>query len=290
MNLIPTLSTHLFAYTRLDPPMIRLAAERGFRAVEIFAAPQHFSGLDAHQVESVSSELERLEIDLRAIHAPFYESLDDLKARRFFSLGDISPAIREKAGLIFAGLLRAAAALGSPDVVVHAGMRGQDRTDAALYIDAASHLLDGFPEFRGRLLLENTPLAFATMPELAAMAEKMDPDRTGICLDMGHLHLADPADRACSLGEAGSVLRRVRHFHVHDNSGQGDEHLPPGRGTIDWHEALEAISSVPGEAGFSLELRDRSRGRLPSGELLAGALGGVTGPVRDLMEEKGVCF
>ena len=178
--------------------------------------------------------------------------------------------------------------LGSPDLVVHAGMRSQHETDTALYIEEAARLLEGTPLYEGRLLLENTPRAYASMDELIAVAERLDPDRADLCLDIGHLHIAERQDPGLNLDRADTVLRRVRHFHIHDNGGERDEHLPPGQGAIDWHGFFGAIAPCSLDAGFSLELRDRSRGRLSPRELLDDTLGQVNGPVRKLLLEKGV--
>ena len=72
----------------------------------------------------------------------------------------------------------------------------------------------------------------------------------GICLDIGHAHIAAGL-AGCGVAElVEPVLDRVILFHVHDNFGADDRrsragahepvrldlHLPPGSGTVPWSE------------------------------------------------------
>ena len=42
--------------------------------------------------------------------------------------------------------------------------------------------------------------------------------------------------------------------HAHDNHGQGDEHLAPGAGHIDWNRVLTELDRTGFRGGFILEL------------------------------------
>ena len=35
-------------------------------------------------------------------------------------------------------------------------------------------------------------------------------------------------------------------MHIHDNMGKKDEHLPLGKGTIDWKQVMEKLSDYKG--------------------------------------------
>ena len=39
---------------------------------------------------------------------------------------------------------------------------------------------------------------------------------------------------------------RISHVHIHDNMGKKDEHLPLGKGTIDWKLVMEKLSDYKG--------------------------------------------
>lgn len=85
--------------------------------------------------------------------------------------------------------------------------------------------------------------------QLAEQVSAVDHPAVGICLDVGHAALAAGFFGFDFIEECAAVAPLVRHVHLHDNLqrtnltgepqvsehtvyGQGDLHLPPGRGTI----------------------------------------------------------
>lgn len=73
-----------------------------------------------------------------------------------------------------------------------------------------------------------------------------DPGKTniGICIDLGHAHISQDAGRQPIRNYLERYRGQLVHLHLHDNVDGRDDHLPPGRGSIDWEAALEAIESV----------------------------------------------
>lgn len=72
-----------------------------------------------------------------------------------------------------------------------------------------------------------------------------------ICLDSGHAHLQG-LDVAREVRAAGALLKDT---HFHDNigpSGNLDQHIPPGLGTINWQEVCRALDEIgyPGPVVF----------------------------------------
>ncbi len=53
---------------------------------------------------------------------------------------------------------------------------------------------------------------------------------TSATIDIGHAHTND------ALGEFLHADLQIAHYHVSDNDGQRDQHLPVGKGTIDWDQ------------------------------------------------------
>jgi len=51
------------------------------------------------------------------------------------------------------------------------------------------------------------------------------------CLDTGHAHLSSRLTLETWIRQLG---KNLAHLHLHDNFGKDDEHLPPGRGSIDF--------------------------------------------------------
>jgi sugar phosphate isomerase/epimerase len=39
---------------------------------------------------------------------------------------------------------------------------------------------------------------------------------------------------------------RISHVHIHDNVGKKDEHLPLGKGTINWKQVMDKLSDYKG--------------------------------------------
>ena len=88
--------------------------------------------------------------------------------------------------------------------------------------------------------------------ELLALIEGLG-DHVGICLDTGHNHAtgANVADEALLAGA------KLFSLHIQDNHGvpDQDEHLIPGRGTIDWAGLLDALDRLSFEHPRILEVK-----------------------------------
>ena len=99
-----------------------------------------------------------------------------------------------------------------------------------------------------RVLLENV---FDETPEmLARLVEGIGPEKTGICLDIGHLTIFT----RCPLDEWLDTLGPyIEELHLHDNHGVFDEHLVMGRGTIDFTPLFEYIKKYGKKPIYTLE-------------------------------------
>lgn len=100
----------------------------------------------------------------------------------------------------------------------------------ALLLDEAARLGVGLliennvcpPDLKGKLLLQ-------TPDEFLKLFERIRSARLGILLDTGHLRVSattyglDPA--ACVM----ALAAHIRAFHLHDNDGHSDQHLPAER-------------------------------------------------------------
>lgn len=78
----------------------------------------------------------------------------------------------------------------------------------------------------------------------------------GFCLDVGHAHLDKREDGGRTYLEA--LKDRLALVHVHDNHGghgkEGDEHLPPGKGTIDVERDVRAVRAAGYDGRLTLEI------------------------------------
>jgi sugar phosphate isomerase/epimerase len=53
------------------------------------------------------------------------------------------------------------------------------------------------------------------------------------------------------------VGRLVWALHLHDNNGDGDFHLPPGKGNIDWSAVARALRDASYRGTLNLELSEK---------------------------------
>lgn len=62
----------------------------------------------------------------------------------------------------------------------------------------------------------------------------------GFCVDTGHLLLCS-IDIKNAITELGD---RIECFHVHDNDGRDDLHMPPYTGVLDWERFMEGLQAI----------------------------------------------
>jgi sugar phosphate isomerase/epimerase len=74
----------------------------------------------------------------------------------------------------------------------------------------------------------------------------------GAIIDVGHAHI-NHWD-TCRVITA--LNRRISAFHLQDNDGKTDEHLPLFAGTIDWQKLIETIKQHAPQAAFVFEYAD----------------------------------
>ena len=103
-----------------------------------------------------------------------------------------------------------------------------------------------------RFALENSG-PWAQLEYALLLAERLGPERAGICVDSGHAHVA-------GMGPA-AVVRLAGQWvittHLHDNDGTRDAHAPPGDGTIAWDEVAASLAEVGYDGCVMLELTDQ---------------------------------
>ncbi len=245
---------------------LELAAELGLGAVEVRAEPRlaHHTELDGTARGRLRRRLQSL--GLRpTVHASIHDT----------NLASLNPILSEAALRDLLGAVDLAADIGAEVVVFHPGrVPSEYRRDPGALPRAREVLLANLEialphaEKRGvKLAVENKQRGsnrdlILSPEEHAEMLERFP--GLWACLDFGHLHTLglDPAGFARTL--AGKLL----HVHLHDNRAQGDEHLPLGRGTLDWRRCVAVLEELGFEGTVILEVPD-PRGLAESVELIA---------------------
>ena len=73
-----------------------------------------------------------------------------------------------------------------------------------------------------------------------------------------------------SVAEAFSSLKEhIASAHVHDNAKDRDAHLWPGKGSIDWAEAMRLLHSAPDDVALVLEIEAEDQKKDISADMAA---------------------
>jgi len=81
------------------------------------------------------------------------------------------------------------------------------------------------------------------------LVDDFDSPFLGVCFDTGHAHLSNEHVLA-----AFTVLReRIVAFHLQDNDGQGDKHLQPPYGTIEWETLTDSLCAMGFDRPIAVE-------------------------------------
>jgi sugar phosphate isomerase/epimerase len=267
----PGLSTHVFFQHRLHPGLLDALHAAGARTIEVFAARHHFDYTDTPAVRELAAWFRSN--DVRAVlHQPIYitDRADTQWSRHVApNLDLIAP---EKTHRIAAmdevkRALEAAEQVPFTAVVLSLGLNHCAWDEPAIEhsITAIEHLKAFASPLGVRLLLENMENEITTPEHLLYILKSGHFDSVGVCLDLGHMHLAQPvegAPRDSGVGAAIELLGdRIAQLHIHDNHGpfaphtdMKDEHLWPGSGSIDWPAVSSALATLPAATPGILEI------------------------------------
>ena len=109
-----------------------------------------------------------------------------------------------------------------------------------------SEVLEKYPS---TVVLENTNDQTPEM--LRALVDEVNSSRLKVCLDVGHMNVFSKVP----LKEWIAVLGQdIRLIHVHDNKGDFDSHLAPGKGAINWQEFSDLIAKYHIDPDMEFEM------------------------------------
>lgn len=149
------------------------------------------------------------------------------------------------------------AQLGVRTVVMHPGGVPADASpdDAArirkLNVEAFRRIGDFGAERGVRIGIENLMCPGArTIDQMLDVLSAVDHAAVGITLDTSHANVS-AIDIPAAIRNWASLLFAT---HISDNNGRGDQHLVPGRGTIDWPGVMQAFAQTGYGELFNLEI------------------------------------
>jgi sugar phosphate isomerase/epimerase len=229
------------------------AASRGLQYVEIrserpYALPQD---VERGELESIQEKLVSLSLK-PIIHSAVYD----------INVASLNPLIRKASIRQTLESIRFATKIGAKIVIIHPGRLPKDYPPAYLKNSRINLLtsLNVMARMAGRmgvmLAIENSPRGRAhrlvTSPqEHLHILQRVGSTHLGALLDIGHAHTwgVDVREYIKSLSDY------ILLFHLHDNRGQADDHLPLGRGTIDFRGIGEEIQRMKKHHPVILNMR-----------------------------------
>ena len=142
-----------------------------------------------------------------------------------------------------------ALALGAENVVFHSSafpfLRGAYLENWA--VSCASFYEELVTQYPVRIYIENAQDLDPT--PLRRLMERICSDRIGVCLDIGHIHYS-----RTSVSQWFDQLGKwIRYLHLSDNVGEFDDHLPLGKGSIDWDHVNRLWESLDKNIPVTLE-------------------------------------
>jgi len=107
------------------------------------------------------------------------------------------------------------------------------------------------------LAVENVGRGYGSLAShLLRLVEELSPS-VAVCVDTGHANIEAYRGAVHKLvEEAGGTIAAT---HISDNDGSGDQHLSPGRGTMQWGEVLAALDAVDYRKPLNLEIPGEMR-------------------------------
>ncbi len=98
------------------------------------------------------------------------------------------------------------------------------------------------------LFIENSP--DITPEPIAELIKRVSAPNVKVCLDIGHINYShSPIEEWFEvLGE------KTGYLHLSDNTGIFDDHLPLGKGTVDWKKASALCAYLPESTPVTLEV------------------------------------
>lgn len=201
-------------------------------------------------------------VKLFEIHAPFGECWDLNCSTRARRPDMIREHIRCMNYAVEAGCRTYVIHVGAWDCIFRPELSLEDMR--ALALDALEQLVPAAEKAGIVMAVENSFEMSNATDEVVWLLKHFDSPNLGCCFDTGHANYMAPArdgkpksysryqiEQAWrgNLIEEPAALEKLHPYivtcHIHDNSGVGDDHNLPGRGTADWAELMPKLLSAP---------------------------------------------
>jgi len=227
---------------------IKALAALGFDYLELCLDPPHcVPEVLRPKLAEIRSVLDDEGLRLPVVHLP-----------TFVWLADVYPSIREASVAEVFKTLDLAAQLGVKKAVLHPGyltgmINFTPEIGKQYAAESLSRILGKSAGLGIRVCLENMFPRAGHMYRPEEFAEVLDRNPgLMMTLDLGHANIRAPKNQAAAFVKI--AHGRIGHVHIGDNSGQEDEHLPVGAGSVDVAGGLAVIKASGYDETMTLEV------------------------------------
>jgi sugar phosphate isomerase/epimerase len=256
--MLKAMSTYVYVKERLHPGLLDAMARGGAQAIEIFAARQHLDYANRKQhVREIAEWFRGSNIPLNSVHSPLFADYEwGRTGAAPINVTSTDRAARIEAMDEIKRALEIAEQIPFRFLVQHLGVGNETFDDRKFEaaLTSIEHLRAFAKPLGVRILLENIPNEISTPDKLIEFIQTSHFDDVGVCFDVGHAHLMS------NVAEAFEILKEhIRSTHIHDNEKDRDSHLWPGKGNINWTEAMQLLRSAPQTPPLLLEIEGEEK-------------------------------
>ncbi|MFO7496645.1 MAG: sugar phosphate isomerase/epimerase [Desulfobacterales bacterium] len=185
----------------------------------------------------------------------------------FVNPADLTESLRRASLAEILASLELAAELGASKAVLHPSYLGGLSSHVpelwrGYALESLARIASLGRECGVLLCLENLfpNLSPFSTPEAFSSVFERFPD-LAMTLDIGHAHIGEDGMPRI-LRFISAFADRIRHLHISDNHGRRDEHLPVGKGSLDFRAVAKALAKVGYNGTVTLEVFDPDRNAL----------------------------
>jgi sugar phosphate isomerase/epimerase len=268
------ISTHVYIKERLHPGLLDALVRGGAQAIEIFAARQHIDYANRKQhVREIADWFRTSGVPLHSVHSPMYADYEmGRTGANQVNVASTDRATRIEAMDEIKRALEIAEQIPFRFLIQHIGVPREsfDEKKFEAALTSIEHLRAFAKPLGVRILLENIPNDLAVPDKLVEFIQISHFEDVGVCFDVGHAHIMSDIPQAFEI-----LKSHIRSTHIHDNNKDRDSHLWPGKGSINWKEAMELLRNAPHTPPLLLEIE---------GDEKIGVVEGMTEAFRKLEE------
>ena len=241
-------STILHRDRPLNWTLFKEFQEAGIESLELTDYHPDFSFTDLETFTALRLAMEDLSLHLNSLHIHL-EIFDD------YDLATLEAAQRDKTLVAYRQAVDAMEVLGGGILVTHhiqipepdEPLHAEKRT---AFVDNLRAVAEYAAPREVSFAVENVPRGYTRHPSrLVQLMTDLGAPNVGVIIDTGHQNIVDDPVEALRI-----IGGHLITLHLHDNQGERDEHLLPGRGTVDWDGVVGALDEIEYSGVFMYEL------------------------------------